>query len=155
MRGVLITVNGEAVGVFPTIKEAAKYVGVASATLLARMKRTAVIDGVKAEYVGRKATWKQIKYSARASESITEEEAQQIINEFAENGMKVNKVYYEKKRCAILCTLCRKKEVAEGATFPFVASVRCMTCCHFKGKNREEQYVLCSHNTSPTLKRKC
>ena len=154
MRNVLITENDKVVGVFPSIKVAAQYVGVSSATLLGRIARKAVINGIKAEYVGRKATWKQIKFSARASESVSDEEAEGTIKEFAEHGIRVNKVYYEKRHSAILCTLCRKKDLEEGGTFPFVASARGMSCCHFKGKNPQEQYVLCAHNPSPSIRKK-
>ena len=152
MRDVVIYKNGERVGLFTSIKDAAAYVGVSSATLLGRIVRKAEIGGIRAEYAGRRATFKQVKYSARASESITEEEAQATIQDFADHGVEIYKIPYEKAKNAILCTPCRKKSLDVVGTFPFVASARCVSCCHFKGKNQQAQYVLCSHSAPPKLK---
>lgn len=146
MRSVIVKKEGEDYKEFPTMRLAASYLGYSEQRLGKALKNDGKINGTIVMFSATISKGVNKKYKPNGEESITGEDADLIIAKNKENGLKLERVYYEKRHGAILSTLCRKREPQNGKPFPLVGSVDCMQCCNFIGKNKEESYVLCAYN---------
>ena len=145
MRSVIVRKPGEEAREFPTIRVASVWLGCSEPHLSKALKKGCRVNGMIVMYSNTISRGKNKKYSLNGEECLTKEEADLLMAENQEKGLKLEKVYYEKRFGAILTTICRKRERKEGKDYPLVGSVDCMQCCNFIGKNKEENYVLCAY----------
>ena len=141
---VVIKPNGEA-REFPKIKMAAEWLGCEQTSFSRALRLGLKLHGAVVAYTGKDMRGVNTTFKPRGEEFLSKDEADALVAESKQRGVRLEKVYYEKKFGAIFWMQCRKREKKEGKEFPLVGSVDCMQCCNFIGKNKKEGYVLCAY----------
>lgn len=159
MRRVKVTdSSGNVIGIYPSLSRAAKSITMSKASLLYRMrmglpamgKNFSYIDDDAPRQAGKlsKEEKERAKKEKRAKERSERESAKEVnvlMQEVAarEKGETVYRVPYELKRGVVCITPCSFREDTPENPRPMVGSCACVNCVNFKGKSRENRYVLC------------
>lgn len=145
MKSVIVIKPSGETREFPKIKMAAEWLGTEQASFSRALRLGIRLHGAVVMYTGRDMRGTNTTFKPRGEEFLSKDEAEMLIKENQERGVRLERVYYKKRFGAILSTICRKREKKEGKEFPLVGSVDCMQCCNFIGKNKKEGYVLCAY----------
>ena len=137
MRGIkAVDVNGVTTNVFTSVREAAKHYGVKPTTILYRIKTNFLCGDEYLYYTNEKAhdSYENKTYiRGRYKQEKTKKE-------FVHDEKKYKKTPYTLRLSKICITLCPYLRTPK----PFVGSVKCEMCPHFKHKDTTEQVVYCS-----------
>lgn len=155
----MVDLKGETVREFDSVTDAAYQLGVACYTMSKWIKSKKMLqngcflefrDGNPAEVrdVAHKVVTDRLKLKRsnrktkpRKVEDITLEKAEQLEANSVKNNIFLERVHYELKYGRVGTTVCRKKD--KGA-WAMVGTYGCKCCLYFRGRVKEEGFVLCA-----------
>lgn len=149
MRIVLkVDEQGNVLEKFYSVKDAAEKLGINSSSVVQRIQRKKVYNGVLLMYgdeAERRRNGKFVQEGRKGRDEMTEDELEMARMKAEQRGMVFERVEYELRGGVIPIKPCLRPDCGSEFKHPMIGGMACMSCRYFRGKCKETRTVLCAY----------
>ena len=144
MRIVLkVDEHGNVLEKFCSVKDASEKLGINSSSVVQRIQRKKVYNGVLLMY-GDEAE-KVVQEGRKGRDELTEQELEKARLIAEQRGLILERVEYEVRGGVIPIKPCLRPDCGSDFKRPMIGGMACMSCRYFRGKCKETRTVLCAY----------
>ena len=144
MRIVLkVDEHGNVLEKFCSVKDASGKLGINSSSVVQRIQRKKVYNGVLLMY-GDEAE-KVVQEGRKGRDELTEQELEKARLIAEQRGLILERVEYEVRGGVIPIKPCLRPDCGRDFKHPMIGGLACMQCRYFRGKCKETRTVLCAY----------
>lgn len=144
MRAVLkVDEQGTVLEKFCSVKDAAERLGLCSASVVQRIRRKSLLNGILLKY-GDEAE-KVVQEGRKGRDELTEQELEKARLIAEQRGLILERVEYEVRGGVIPIKPCLRPDCGRDFKHPMIGGMACMQCRYFRGKCKETRTVLCAY----------
>ena len=144
MRIVLkVDEQGNVLEKFYSVKDAAEKLGLCSASVVQRIRRKSLLNGILLKY-GDEAK-KVVQEGRKGLDELTEQELEKARLIAEQRGLILERVEYEVRGGVIPVKPCYRPDCGRNFKHPMIGGMACMSCRYFRGKCKETRTVLCAY----------
>ena len=149
MRIVLkVDEQGNVLEKFCSVKDASGKLGINSSSVVQRIQRKKVYNGVLLMYgdeAERRRNGKFVQEGRKGLDEMTEQELEMARMKAEQRGMVFERVEYELRGGVIPIKPCLRPDCGRDFKHPMIGGMACMQCRYFRGKCKETRTVLCAY----------
>lgn len=149
MRIVLkVDEHGNVLEKFCSVKDASGKLGINSSSVVQRIQRKKVYNGVLLMYgdeAERQRNGKFVQEGRKGRDEMTEQEFEMARMKAEQRGMVLERVEYEVRGGVIPIKPCLRPDCGSDFKRPMIGGMACMSCRYFRGKCKETRTVLCAY----------
>ena len=144
MRIVLkVDEQGNVLEKFYSVKDAAEKLGLSSGSVVQRIRRKSLLNGIWLKY-GDEAE-KVVQEGRKGRDELTEQELEKARLIAEQRGLILERVEYEVRGGVIPIKPCLRPDCGRDFKHPMIGGLACMQCRYFRGKCKETRTVLCAY----------
>ena len=144
MRIVLkVDEQGNVLEKFCSVKDAAEKLGLSSGSVVQRIRRKSLLNGILLKY-GDEAE-KVVQEGRKGRDELTEQELEKARLIAEQRGLILERVEYEVRGGVIPVKPCYRPDCGSSFKHPMIGGMACMQCRYFRGKCKETRTVLCAY----------
>lgn len=144
MRIVLkVDGQGNVLEKFYSVKDAAEKLGLSSGSVVQRIRRKSLLNGILLKY-GDEAE-KVVQEGRKGRDELTEQELEKARLIAEQRGLILERVEYEVRGGVIPVKPCYRPDCGSSFKHPMIGGMACMQCRYFRGKCKETRTVLCAY----------
>ena len=145
MRRMVLKVDeqGNVLEKFCSVKDAAEKLGLCSASVVQRIRRKSLLNGILLKY-GDEAK-KVVQEGRKGRDELTEQELEKARLIAEQRGLILERVEYEVRGGVIPVKPCYRPDCGSSFKHPMIGGMACMQCRYFRGKCKETRTVLCAY----------
>lgn len=144
MRIVLkVDEQGNVLEKFYSVKDAAEKLGLSSGSVVERIRRKSLLNGIWLKYGDE--TEKVVQEGRKGRDELNEQELEKARLIAEQRGLILERVEYEVRGGVIPVKPCYRPDCGSSFKHPMIGGMACMQCRYFRGKCKETRTVLCAY----------
>jgi hypothetical protein len=151
MRIVLkVDEHGNVLEKFRSVKDASEKLGINSSSVVQRIQKKKVYNGVLLRYgdeAERLRDGKFVQEGRKGRDEMTEDELEMARMKAEKRGMVLERVEYELRCGVIPIKPCLRPDCGSDFSRAMIGGMACMSCRYFRGKCKETRTVLCAYKS--------